>query len=56
MRRATAVLVVLLAAVMLAAACSKARTDDAISTDIKAKMFSDPQLKDSNLQIGRAHV
>ncbi len=51
MRKATAVLAVFLAAVIVVAGCSRGRSDDAISTDIKAKMFSDPQLKDANLQV-----
>ena len=51
MRRATVLLVTLLAGMMLVTACTKARSDDAIATDIKAKMFSDAQLKDSGLQV-----
>jgi len=35
----------------LAAGCSKGRSDQAIATDIKAKMFSDPQLKTANLDV-----
>jgi len=51
MRKRIALMIVLLAAVALAVGCSRARSDDAVATDIKAKMFSDAQLKDSNLQV-----
>lgn len=51
MRRPTQWALLLLACLVLVAACQRARSDDAISTDIKAKMFSDPQLKDTGLQV-----
>jgi BON domain len=51
MRKQIALLTVLLTILALAVACSRGRSDSAIANDIKAKMFSDPQLKDSNLQI-----
>ena len=51
MRRPIGLLVMLLATVVFVAACSRTRSDDAITTDIKAKMFSDPQLKDTGLQV-----
>lgn len=51
MRRSTVLLVVLAASLTFSAACSSMRGDDAIATDIKAKMFSDSQLKDSSLQV-----
>jgi BON domain len=51
MRKRIALLTVLLAITALAVACSRGRSDSAIANDIKAKMFSDPQLKDSNLQV-----
>ncbi len=51
MRRSTIPLVVLLMVLGLAAACSKARSDQAITTDIQSKMFSDPQLKTANVSV-----
>ena len=51
MRKATLLLASVLAGLMLVTACTTARNDDAIATDIKAKMFSDAQLKDSGLQV-----
>ena len=43
----------LLLAVSLAASCSRLRapSDDAITTDIKAKMFSDPMLKNASVDV-----
>jgi BON domain len=51
MRRSAIPLVVLLMVLGLAAACSKARSDQAITTDIQSKMFSDPQLKAANISV-----
>ncbi len=51
MRRSAAVLFVLVIAVALGAACSKAISDDAIATQVKAKMFSDPQVKSANIGV-----
>jgi hypothetical protein len=51
MRRLTAPLVILVAGMLLVAACSTTPSDDAIATDIKARMFSDSQLKDSSVQV-----
>jgi hypothetical protein len=51
MRKRIALITVLLAVTALAVACSRGPSDSAITNDIKAKMFSDPQLKDSNLQV-----
>jgi len=51
MRRSAILLVALLMALGLAAGCSKGRSDQVIATDIKAKMFSDPQLKTANLDV-----
>jgi hypothetical protein len=51
MRRSAILLVALLMALGLAASCSKGRSDQAIATDIKAKMFSDPQLKTANIDV-----
>ena len=51
MRTRTAFLAALLALMGLAAACNSARNDAAITTNIKARMFSDPQLKTANLDV-----
>jgi hypothetical protein len=51
MRRSTTLLLVMVLGLTFVAACSTAPNDTAIATDIKAKMYSDPQLKDSNLQV-----
>jgi hyperosmotically inducible periplasmic protein len=40
-----------LSAVALAAGCSNTQKDQAIATDIKAKMFSDPQVKAANVDV-----
>ena len=53
MRRMWGLLVVLVAAVILAA-CSRTRTDAEIATEIKARMFSEQQLKAANLDVGVA--
>jgi hypothetical protein len=50
-RKSTILLLVLTACLAFVVACSSTRSDDAIATEIKAKMFSDAQLKDSNLQV-----
>jgi len=55
MRRSAAVLFVLMVAIALDAACSKAISDDAIATEIKAKMFSDPQVKNANIALTVKH-
>jgi len=39
------------AVVTLAVSCSRQRSDDAITTDIKARMFSDPSLKSANINV-----
>lgn len=50
--RKTAVLTLsLLVALSFGVACSRTRSDDAITTDLKARMFSDPQLKSANLSV-----
>lgn len=50
--RKTAVLAVSLMIVLsLGVACSRLRSDEAVTTDLKAKMFSDPQLKSANLSV-----
>jgi hypothetical protein len=51
MRKTSVVLVVLLAAFLAAAGCSTGPSDEAIATDIKARMFTDAQLKTANVQV-----
>ncbi|MGH9775878.1 MAG: BON domain-containing protein [Candidatus Acidiferrales bacterium] len=51
MRRTKYLLLVFVIATIFTGACSFGRSDTAIATDIKAKMFSDPQLKDSGVQV-----
>jgi len=51
MRKSSALVVVVVAALALAAACGGARSDDAIANEVKAKFFSDAQLKSANLDI-----
>jgi BON domain len=51
MRRYAIGLVSMLAASLLIAGCSSARRDQAITTTIQAKLFSDPQVKDANLSV-----
>src|ERR1700688_1770491 len=52
--RMKAVSIFILAAmsvVALAAGCSSAQKDQSLSTEIKAKMFSDPQVKAANVDV-----
>jgi hypothetical protein len=51
MRKSAILLVALMVVLGLAAGCSKTRSDQAITTDIQAKMFSDPQLKTANISV-----
>jgi len=51
MRRSAILLVALLVILGLAAGCSKGRSDQQIATDIQAKMFSDPQLKNASISV-----
>src|SRR5229473_7662739 len=51
MRTRTAFMAALLALMGLAAACNSTRNDAAITTNIKARMFSDPQLKTATLDV-----
>lgn len=51
MRRGTKVLLSAVAVLALVAGCSKATNDAALGEQIKAQMFSDTALKDSNLQV-----
>jgi len=53
MRKSPAVAVVL-AAVLVLAACSSGPNDDAIVKDVKAKFFSDPQLKGAAVEVSSA--
>lgn len=55
MRRGSMPLVALLAVSLMAAACSKAPNDNALATQIKAQMFSDPQLKNADLNVTVSH-
>ena len=51
MLRSKILLFVLAAGLIVGAGCSSTKRDEAIATDLKAKMFSDPQLKDAGLQV-----
>jgi len=51
MRKIAIWLVAALAAVALAAGCSSARKDQDVATDIKARMFSDPQVKSASVEV-----
>ncbi len=53
MRRTIILTLAFLTALGLSAGCSRisGRSDEAIATDIKAKMFSDPALKSANLNV-----
>ena len=51
MRKSAISLVMVVLAIGLAAGCSRGRSDQDITTDVKAKMFSDPQLKGANLEV-----
>jgi len=47
----SAVAVMALVAVLSLAACSSGPSDEAIATDVKAKFFSDPQLKSASINV-----
>lgn len=49
--RRTALLLVLVLTLSLASGCSKARSDAAIVTDVKAQMFSNADLKNAEIQV-----
>jgi hypothetical protein len=51
MRRSAILLVALVVALGLGVGCSRGRSDQQIATDIKAKMYSDPQLRESSLDV-----
>jgi len=54
MLRSKILLLALAAGLVIGAGCSSTKRDDAVATDLKAKMFSDPQLKDASLQVAVA--
>lgn len=49
--RSKAVLILALAATLVAGACSRGPSDAAITNDVKAKLFSDTQLKSATLEV-----
>ena len=49
--RMKAVATLLLATLIVVAGCSSAKKDQALATDIQAKMFSDPQVKAANISV-----
>jgi BON domain len=51
MRRHAIGLATILAASLLIAGCSGTRRDQSITTEIQAKLFSDPQVKNANLDV-----
>ncbi len=51
MRRSAVWFLALLLTIGVAAGCNKARSDQDIATDIKAKLYSDPQLKGSGVDV-----
>jgi BON domain-containing protein len=51
MRKIAIWLAAALATVALAAGCSSARKDQDVATDIKARMFSDPQVKSASVEV-----
>jgi outer membrane murein-binding lipoprotein Lpp len=51
MRKIGILLVAALSVVALAAGCSSTQKDQALATDIKARMFSDPQVKAANVDV-----
>lgn len=51
MRRTTLASVLLLATLGFAVSCSRMRPDEAISTDLKAGLFSDPTVKSANIDV-----
>jgi BON domain len=50
-KTAATLLVVTLTVMALAAGCSSAKKDEALATDIQAKMFADPQVKAANISV-----
>jgi len=51
MRRISVLFVAALSVAALAAGCSSVQKDQALATDIKARMFSDPQVKSANVDV-----
>jgi outer membrane biosynthesis protein TonB len=51
MRKFATLFLAALSMVVLAAGCSSTQKDQALATDIKAKMFSDPQVKTANVDV-----
>lgn len=51
MRKSRSALLISLAAITLAIGCAKKVDDAQLATNIKAQMFSDPQIKDAGLQV-----
>lgn len=51
MRKTTVASMVLLATLSFAVSCSRMRSDEAITTEIKAALFSDPTLKSANIDV-----
>ncbi len=51
LRTAATLFLVTLTAMALSAGCSSAKKDEALATDIQAKMFSDPQVKAANISV-----
>src|ERR1700736_2846204 len=51
MRKITTLFLTAVSMAALAAGCSSTQKDQALATDIKAKMFSDPQVRASNVDI-----
>jgi hypothetical protein len=49
--RTSAIGILAICAVVSMGGCSKARSDQSITTDIKARMFSDPQAKSASVEI-----
>ena len=51
MRKTATLFAAALMVVFLAAGCSRTKSDQALATDLKARMFSDPQVKSLNVDI-----
>jgi outer membrane biosynthesis protein TonB len=51
MRKKATLFLAAISVVVLAAGCSSTQKDQALATDIKAKMFSDPQVKAANVNV-----
>ena len=51
LKTAATMFLVTLTAVIVAAGCSSAKKDEALATDIQAKMFADPQVKAADISV-----